>query len=109
MRPYFVALILGMAAVTYATRVGFIGVARQFELHPLLRRSLEYVPAAILAALVFPAVLAPAGKMQSPVTNIYVWASLITVAVLVTTKRQWLAIVIGVASLVLMRNFLPVW
>jgi branched-subunit amino acid transport protein len=107
MRPYYVVLILGMAAVTYATRVGFIGVARQFELHPLLRRSLEYVPAAILAALVFPAVFAPAGKMEPPTTNIYVWASVITVAVLVTTKRQWLAIVVGVVSLVLMRRFLP--
>lgn len=101
-------LILGMAAVTYATRVGFIGVARQFEMHPLLRRSLEYVPAAILAALVFPAVLAPGGRMESPVTNIYVWASVVTVAVLLVTKRQWLAIVLGVASLVLMRALLPI-
>ncbi len=107
MRLYYVALILGMAAVTYATRVGFIGVARQFELHPLLRRSLEYVPASILAALVFPAILAPSGKMESPVSNIYIWASLITVAALVLTKRQWVAIVVGVASLVLLRNLLP--
>ena len=104
MRPYYVILILGMAAVTYATRVGFIGVARQFELHPLLRRSLEYVPASILAALVFPAVLAPSGKMVQPLTNTYVWAALITVAVLLTTKRQWLAIVVGVASLVVLRR-----
>ncbi|PKQ19835.1 MAG: hypothetical protein CVT66_08230 [Actinobacteria bacterium HGW-Actinobacteria-6] len=107
MRPYYVALILGMAAVTYATRVGFIGVARQFEMHPLLRRSLEYVPVAILAALVFPAVLAPSGTMESPVANIYIWAALITAATLFTTKRQWVAIVVGVLSLVLMRHFLP--
>ena len=107
MRPYYTALILGMAAITYATRVGFIGVARQTELHPLLRRSLEYVPASILAALVFPAVLAPSGKMESPVTNIYVWAAALTVGILVTTKRQWLAIVLGVVSLVLMRHFIP--
>jgi len=106
MRPYYLLLIAGMAVVTYATRVGFIGVARQFELHPLLRRSLEYVPVSILAALVFPAVLAPSGQMESPLTNPYVWAALITVAVLVTTKRQWLAIVLGVASLILMRNLL---
>lgn len=104
MRPYYVILILGMAAVTYATRVGFIGLARQFELHPLLRRSLEYVPASILAALVFPAVLSPGGTMVQPLTNIYVWASVITVVVLLTTKRQWLAIVIGVVSLVVLRR-----
>jgi branched-subunit amino acid transport protein len=107
MRPYYLLLILGMATVTYATRVGFIGIAKQFDLHPMIRRALEYVPVSILAALVFPAVLAPSGRMQSPVANIYVWASVVTVAVLLTTKRQWLAIVLGVASLVLMRNFLP--
>ena len=107
-RPYYVALIAGMAVVTYATRVGFIGVARQFELHPLLTRALEYVPVSILAALVFPAVLAPAGKLESPVTNAYVWAALVTAAVLLLSRRQWLAIVVGVASLVVMRNVLHI-
>ncbi|MHB1341165.1 MAG: AzlD domain-containing protein [Coriobacteriia bacterium] len=108
MRPYYVILILGMAAVTYATRVGFIGVARQFEMHPLLRRSLEYVPASILAALVFPAVFAPSGRMVSPFSNTYVWAAAITVTVLLTTRRQWLAIVVGVASLVVLRRLIGV-
>ena len=106
MRPYYLVLITGMAVVTYATRIGFIGVARQFELHPLLRRSLEYVPVSILAALVFPAVMAPSGRMASPVTNIYVWSAVITACVLLATRRQWLAIIIGVASLVLMRRLL---
>ncbi|MGB4593439.1 MAG: AzlD domain-containing protein [Coriobacteriia bacterium] len=104
MRPYYVILILGMAGVTYATRVGFIGLARQFDLHPLLRRSLEYVPASILAALVFPAVLAPKGTMEQPLGNVYVWAAAITVAVLLATKRQWLAIVLGVVSLIALRR-----
>lgn len=105
MRTYYVVVILLMGAVTYATRVGFIGVARQFELHPLLRRSLEYVPVSILAALIFPAVLAPGGKAEMPLTNIYVWASVVTALVLVFTRRPWLAILLGVASLVLMRQF----
>jgi len=104
LRPYYVVLILLMAAVTYACRVGFIGVAKQFELHPLLRRSLEYVPVSILAALVFPAVFAPSGKMEPLLSNIYVWAAAITVGILLTTKRQWLAIVLGVASLVVLRR-----
>lgn len=106
MRTYFVVLILGMAAVTYATRVGFIGVAKQVDLHPLLRRALEYVPVSILAALVFPAVFAPSGKMAQPLTNVYVWAAAFTVLVLLATKRQWLAIVLGVASLVVLRRLM---
>lgn len=102
-----VILILGMAAITYATRVGFIGVARQTQLHPMLLRALKYVPASILAALVFPAVLAPTGEFEDPLGNIYILGSIITLSVLFTTKRQWLAIVLGVASLVLMRQFMP--
>ncbi len=107
LRPSYVVLILLMAVVTYATRVGLIGVAKQFEIHPLLRRSLEYVPVSILAALVFPAVLAPSGQIESPISNIYVWAAVVTVSILLTTKRQWMAIVLGVASLVLLRRFPP--
>lgn len=105
MRPYYVVVILAMGAVTYASRVGFIGVARQFELHPLLRRSLEYVPVSILAALIFPAVLAPSGHLEAPLGNIYLWAAVGTSAVLVLTKRPWLAIVLGVVTLVMLRRF----
>jgi len=62
----------------------------------------------ILAALVFPAVLAPQGSLVSPLGNVYVWGALITAGALFTVRRQWLAIVVGVASLVLMRHFLGV-
>ena len=105
-RPYYIAMILLMAVATYTTRVGLIGVAKQFQIHPVLKRALDYVPVSILAALVFPAVLAPSGQLESPVTNVYLWGSVITVVVLLTTKRQWLAIVLGVASLMLMRVLL---
>lgn len=106
MRPWFLLLIVLMAVVTYATRVGFLGVARQAELHPLLRRALSYVPVSILAALVFPAVLAPTGKLASPVDNAYLWAAAATALLLLVTKRQWLAIVLGIASLALFRTLL---
>lgn len=102
-QPWNLVLILGMAAVTYATRIGFIGISRQFEIHPLLRRALEYVPASILAALVFPPIFAPSGHLESPLTNAYLWAACITVAVLLLTRRGWLAIVVGVASMVVLR------
>lgn len=104
MRPHYALLILLMGAVTYATRVALLGVARQTELHPLLRRALEYVPVSILAALVFPAVLAPRGILESPAANPYIWAAIGTAVLLWLTKRQWLAIVLGIASLVLMRR-----
>lgn len=106
MNTNYLLIILGMAVVTYATRVGFIGVARQFELHPLLLRSLEYVPVAILAAIIFPSALAPSQKIAMPLTNVYVWTLVVTGIVLTATRRPWLAIVLGTASLVVMRSFL---
>lgn len=106
MTPRITIMILLMGAVTYGTRVGLIGVARQVELHPLVRRSLEYVPVAILSALVFPAILAPAGHVERPLTNVYLWAALATAVLLKVTGRQWVAIVLGVLSLVALRAFL---
>lgn len=102
-RLEYLLLILGMAAVTYATRLGFFSFARQFELHPLLKRALDCVPASILAALVFPAVFAPSGHLESPLSNAYVWCAVITSAALYLTRRGWLAIVAGVGSMLAIR------
>ncbi|MCE5204134.1 MAG: AzlD domain-containing protein [Coriobacteriales bacterium] len=103
MRPQFIVLIVAMAVVTYVTRVSLIGVARQFELHPLLIRALEYVPVAILAALVFPVVVAPSRRLALPFTNAYVWAALVTAVTFMVTKRQVPAIMLGVGGLVIAR------
>jgi branched-subunit amino acid transport protein len=102
--PYVVIVIVAMGAVTYATRVGFLGFAGRFRLHPMLRRLLEYVPLSILAALIFPAVLAPSGRLESPVTNIYVWAAVVTVGILLIVRRPWVAIIVGVAAMVVFRR-----
>lgn len=101
-----VTLIVLMGVATYATRVGFIGLAERIDLHPLVQRALEYVPVSILAALVFPAVFAPTGQAEQPLTNPYVWAAVATALLLWVTQRQWLAIVLGVASLVVLRRFM---
>lgn len=103
MRPYYVVIILLMGLVTYATRVGLVGIARQFTLHPLLKRLLEYVPVSVLAALIFPAVLAPSGRLESPLTNTSVWAAIFTSVVLIATRRPWLAIILGVVAFASLR------
>jgi len=105
-RPYYLLMFVLMGAVTYSTRIGFLGIARQIELHPLLRRALEYVPVSILATLVFPAVIAPGGNVTRMATNPYVWAAVVTAVLMLLAKRQWLAIVVGMASLVAFRALL---
>jgi len=104
MTSYHVGIIVAMGAVTYATRIGFFGFAGKFRLHPLLRRLLDYVPLSILAALIFPAVLAPSGRLASPAHNLYLWAAIVTSAVLVASRRPWVAIIVGVATMVVLRQ-----
>lgn len=58
-----VPVFLGMAVVTYFTRYAMIASLRG-EMPAVLRRWLRYVPPAILAALITPAALAPAGHVQ---------------------------------------------
>jgi branched-subunit amino acid transport protein len=54
---------LGMAVVTYATRVTMIALLGK-QLPPLVQRWLRYVPAAVLAALIAPAALMPQGRLE---------------------------------------------
>lgn len=49
-------IILALAAVTFATRLSFIGLLAHVELPRLLQRALAYVPPAILAAIIAPQV-----------------------------------------------------
>ena len=98
--------ILGMTAATYSSRVGFIGLARQFELHPLVKRSLEYVPVAILSALVFPAIFAPSGAVENPLANTAVWAAALTAIVHVVFRRPVVSILVGVGAMVIFRQVL---
>lgn len=104
LRAWHVELILGMAVVTYLARVGLMGAAKQFEMHPLLKRALEYVPVAILAALVFPSILAPTGAVENPTTNIYLWAAAVSAVLQLLVRKQWLSIVAGVIVLVVLRQ-----
>ena len=90
---------LGMAAVTYFTRVTMI-VALGKELPIVLRRWLVYVPAAVLAALVAPAALAPQGHLAWGARG---WASLIGTWVAWRTRSAIWTIVAGLAAFHLLR------
>jgi branched-subunit amino acid transport protein len=60
---YALLIFLGMGAVTYFTRYAMLA-AMDRELPLAVRRWLVYVPPAVLAALVAPAGLAPAGRVE---------------------------------------------
>jgi len=56
-----VALIAGMAAVTFPIRYAFYALGERITFPPLVKRALGYVPVAVLTAIVVPMVLLPDG------------------------------------------------
>ena len=52
-------VILAVGALNYASRLSFIAFFARRTMPPLLARALRYVPAAMLAALIVPMIVAP--------------------------------------------------
>jgi branched-subunit amino acid transport protein len=86
-------LLLAMAALTLTLRASFFVFGDRIRIPPLVRRGLDYVPAAVLAAIVAPAFVlfvpgeAPELAVQAP---------------------RWAAGVVGVAAALITRNMLVV-
>jgi len=86
-------IFFGMALVTYFTRCTMIVLLGR-EMPSLLRRWLHYVPAAVLAALVVPAALAPHGQLEF---GDHVWAAAAGAAVAWRTRNVLWTILSGMA------------
>ena len=90
--------ILGMAAVTFAIRMGGLLVANRLPTTGFVAAWLRHVPGAVLAALVAPAVLA-GGPAE--------WlAAAVTALVFVVTRNLFAAMAGGVAAVWLLRQLL---
>jgi branched-subunit amino acid transport protein len=84
----------GMAAVTYLTRYTMIAMLGH-ELPAPLGRWLRYVPVAVLAALITPAALAPAGRLEF---GQHAWAAGVGALVAWRTRSVWMTIVSGMVA-----------
>jgi branched-subunit amino acid transport protein len=60
-------VVAGMGVVTLALRASFLVLPERTALPPLLRRALAYVPPAVLAAIVAPALFAPGEVALGPI------------------------------------------
>lgn len=79
--------ILGMAAITFATRYSLFAWP---ELHfpPLLRQALGYVPSAVLSAIVVPGMLLPDGRtLDLGLDNAYLLAGLATILIAARSRH----------------------
>ena len=97
MNVWMVILVAG--AFTYATRASFVVLQGDREFPDRLRRALRYVPAAVLSAIVWPAVFAPGQELDLSPANLRILAALVATAVAWRTRSIIATIATGMAAL----------
>lgn len=94
-------VILGMALVTYLPRMLPLVILSRTQLPNIFLRWLSYIPAAVLAALLAPALFLPEGKFAL-VGNPYLLAAIPTSLIAIRTRSIALTILCGMAAMVLL-------
>lgn len=92
------AAIVGMALVTFLTRVSGLWLMGRVTLTPRMEAGLRAVPGAVLISILAPAALA-AGPAE-------IIAALATVLLMIRTKNLLLSIIVGVAAVWALRTLL---
>ena len=99
-------VIFAVGAINYAARLSFIAFFARREMPPLLARALKHVPAAMLTAIVVPAVVFTApGTLELGIGNAKFLAALIAGAVAWRWQNALLTIGVGMAVLWLAQYF----
>lgn len=92
-----VTIIIGVG--TFGLRLLFIQLHGRVEMPPLLKRSLRFIPAAVLAALVLPAMCYPETTLDLSLDNAKLLAGIIAAVVAWRTGNVLLTILVGMVAL----------
>jgi branched-subunit amino acid transport protein len=92
-------LVAGMALVTFAMRYPVLALVSKLTLPPTLMAALKFIPPAVLAAIIVPALLAPQDQLDFSLTNDYLIAGIVTAFVAWRTQNLLLTLAIGMVAL----------
>lgn len=99
-----IILIALMSVVTYLPRVFPVLILSRRSLPEPVERWLSYVPVAVLAALLAPALFAPQGTLDFAVTsNPVFWVSIPVFALAFLTKNLFATVLFGMTMIALFR------
>ncbi|HEY7945697.1 MAG TPA: AzlD domain-containing protein [Casimicrobiaceae bacterium] len=99
-------LILAVGAINFAARLSFIALFARREMPPPLARALRHVPAAMLTAIVVPAIVfAAPGDLRIDAGNIKLVAALVAGIAAWRWRNTALTIGVGMVSLWLLQRF----
>jgi branched-subunit amino acid transport protein len=99
-------VILGIAAGTFLLRVSFVLLFGRLPIPIPLQRVLRFVPAAVLSALIVPALLFRDGAFAFHLRNERLLAGLIAALVALRTKSIGMTIVVGMTALWILQSLL---
>ncbi len=102
-----VLLIALMAVVTYLPRVFPVLILSKRRLPEMVEMWLSYVPVAVLAALLAPALFVPEGVLDfSVTTNPFFWVSIPVFALAIITRNLFATVLFGMLLIALCRSLL---
>ncbi|MGF1525056.1 MAG: AzlD domain-containing protein [Leptolyngbyaceae cyanobacterium] len=96
-----IALIGGMTLVTFSIRYGLIAMSGRFNLPSRLLQALNYVPPAVLTAIVVPIVLVEKDSLWIGIDNPRLAGAIAAVLVGIWRKNLLLTIVISMTTFLL--------
>lgn len=99
--------IAGMGLITYALRVSLFLLPERIMLPPWLLRSLRYVPAAVLSAIILPELLLPAGTLDLSLGNERLLAGLTAIFIAWRVRNVLVVVAAGMIVLWLLQAFSP--
>jgi branched-subunit amino acid transport protein len=97
--------IVGISLTTIVTRGSFVAFASRLRLHPLIEEALRFAPAAVLGALVVPALVLRHGHVDFTIANQRLIAACIAALVMWRFRSMIWAIVAGMGVATLLRLF----
>lgn len=96
MEPKIFAVILGMSLVTYIPRMLPLVILSKIDMHPLLLKWLEYIPVAVLSALLAPELFTADGQLALGFENKSLLAAIPCIVTAVKTKNLFLTVFVGI-------------
>ncbi len=100
-----ISIIIGMAIVTFITRIGSQVIFTHTGIPSWLEKWLKHVPTAFLTALIVPAILLPKGYLDISLTNSYLITGAIAIFIAYKTKSVLSTIIIGMAIMISINHF----
>jgi branched-subunit amino acid transport protein len=98
--------LLGMMAVTYVPRFVPMWLFASRSMPPLVTAWLRYVPMAVLAAMLFPSLVMPDGRVNLGSSNLFLWAALPATLVAVKTRSLFGSVIVGIVIVAVARFLL---